>query len=350
MKYRIALIKGDGIGPEIIDAAAAVLDKTMERFGLSVVYEECAAGGQAIEVYGNPLPSETVRICKQCDAVLLGAVGGTKWELLPAGMRPENAILGLRAELGLFANIRTTVLYPALTGASPLREDIALKGVDFVIVRELTGGIYYGNRGTSEDGDTAYDTESYARGEIERIGRTAFELALKRQKSIVSVDKANVLDSSRLWRRVMHALKAKYPEVRYEDMLADNAAMQIVLNPSRFDVIVTNNLFGDILSDEAAALTGSIGLIPSASFGDNGFGLYEPIHGSAPDIAGKGTANPIAAILSAALMLRYSFDNAKAAEHIESAVNKALLSGARTRDMAGTLSTKEMTAAVLSNI
>lgn len=348
MKYRVALIKGDGIGPEVISSAVAVLDKTAERLKFDVVYEECAAGGQAIDLYGDPLPPDTVRTCKRCDAVLLGAVGGFKWDLLPADMRPEKAILGLRSELGLFANIRPIVLYPALAGASPLRGDIAAQPIDFIFVRELTGGIYYSSRGTSEDGKTAFDTEKYTWDEIERIGRTAFDLAMKRKKSVVSIDKANVLDSSRLWRRVMHSVAVEYPEVKYEDILVDNAAMQLIISPGRFDIIVTSNMFGDILSDEAAALTGSIGLIPSASFDGKGYGLYEPIHGSAPDITGKGIANPIAAILSAALMLRHSFDNPQAAEHIESAVGKALQSGARTRDLSGAMSTDDMTAAILS--
>ncbi len=357
MTYRIALIKGDGIGPEVIDAAVAVMDKTAALFGHTFIYEEVLAGGCAIDTFGEPLPKAGVDVCKRCDAVLLGAVGGTKWDTLPGHLRPEKAILGLREQLGLYANLRPATLHTALKEASPLRKDIADKGIDLVFVRELTGGIYFGEHGRTGDCEetAAYDTEKYSLYELERIGRKAFELAQKRRNSVVSVDKANVLESSRLWRETMHRLSLEYPQVEYRDMLVDNAAMQLVSNPAQFDVIVTSNLFGDILSDEAAALTGSIGLIPSASLGDGTFGLYEPIHGSAPDIAGQGKANPIAAILSAAMLLRLSLSLANEAARIENAVEKALLSGARTRDMAAptaetVLSTTQMTDAVLSFI
>lgn len=357
MSFRIALIKGDGIGPEVVDSARAVLDKTAKVFGRKFDYEEALAGGCAIDAVGEPLPSESVRICKSCDAVLLGAVGGTKWDNLPVNIRPEKAILGLRSELGLFANLRPALLHKALAPFSPLRGDIADKGIDLMFVRELTGGIYFGERGVTRGagGKAAFDTEMYSEAEIERIGRKAFELAMGRRKDVVSIDKANVLESSRLWRETMRRIAAEYPSVKYSEMLVDNAAMQLVINPSRFDVVVTSNLFGDILSDEAAAVTGSIGLIPSASVGEGSFGLYEPIHGSAPDIAGSGKANPIAAILSAAMMLRCSMSLCKEADRIEEAVEKALMSGARTSDMVcadseKALSTEGMTEAVLSFI
>lgn len=357
MSFRIALMKGDGIGPEVVDSARAVLDKTAKVFGRKFDYEEALAGGCAIDAVGEPLPSESVRICKSCDAVLLGAVGGTKWDNLPVNIRPEKAILGLRSELGLFANLRPALLHKALAPFSPLRGDIADKGIDLMFVRELTGGIYFGERGVTRGagGKAAFDTEMYSEAEIERIGRKAFELAMGRRKDVVSIDKANVLESSRLWRETMRRIAAEYPSVKYSEMLVDNAAMQLVINPSRFDVVVTSNLFGDILSDEAAAVTGSIGLIPSASVGEGSFGLYEPIHGSAPDIAGSGKANPIAAILSAAMMLRCSMSLCKEADRIEEAVEKALMSGARTSDMVcadseKALSTEGMTEAVLSFI
>ncbi|NLO45282.1 MAG: 3-isopropylmalate dehydrogenase [Clostridiales bacterium] len=357
MSFRIALIKGDGIGPEVVDSARAVLDKTAKVFGRTFDYEEALAGGCAIDAVGEPLPSESVRICKSCDAVLLGAVGGTKWDNLPVNIRPEKAILGLRSELGLFANLRPALLHKALAPFSPLRGDIADKGIDLMFVRELTGGIYFGERGVTRGagGKAAFDTEMYSEAEIERIGRKAFELAMGRRKDVVSIDKANVLESSRLWRETMRRIAAEYPSVKYSEMLVDNAAMQLVINPSRFDVVVTSNLFGDILSDEAAAVTGSIGLIPSASVGEGSFGLYEPIHGSAPDIAGSGKANPTAAILSAAMMLRCSMSLCEEADRIEEAVEKALMSGARTSDMVcadseKALSTKGMTEAVLSFI
>jgi 3-isopropylmalate dehydrogenase len=352
MNYNIALVKGDGIGPEIISSAQKVLDAIGEKLGHSFTFTAVPAGGCAIDTFGEPLPRETVDLCKKSDAVILGAVGGPKWDILPGYLRPERALLGLRKELGLYANIRPANLYKTLISASPLKIDIAQKGIDLVIVRELTGGIYYGEKGRG--GETAYDTESYSEFEIERIGRVAFELAVKRKNRLVSVDKANVLESSRLWRETMHALSAEYPGVEYSDMLVDNAAMQLVRNPSQFDVIVTSNLFGDILSDEASALTGSIGLLPSASVGGK-CGLYEPIHGSAPDIAGQNIANPIATILSAAMMLRYSFSLAKEAECIENAVSLVLDEGGRTLDIISSgeskaLSTSGMTDKILAKI
>lgn len=357
MKFKIALIGGDGIGPEVTASAAEVLEKIGKVFGHSFEYREALAGGAAIDQTGLPLPDQTIDTCKECDAVLFGAVGGAKWDTLPGNLRPERAILGLRERLGLYANLRPARLYPALAGASPLRGDIAARGIDLVFVRELTGGIYFGERGrATENGkELAFDTELYSACEIERVGRKAFELARGRRKSLTSIDKANVLESSRLWRETMHRLAADYPDVAYRDLLVDNAAMQFVLNPAQFDVVVASNLFGDILTDEAAAITGSIGLSASAALGDGTFGLYEPIHGSAPDIAGQGRANPIAAILSAAMMLRYSFSLEKEASRIENAVDAALNGGARTADLAGAdkseaLSTREMTDAILRHI
>jgi 3-isopropylmalate dehydrogenase len=357
MSYKIALVKGDGIGPEVVNAAAAVLEKTGKVFGHTFEFADVLAGGCAIDLKGEPLPEESINICKNSDAVLLGAVGGPKWDSLPGELRPEKALLGLRKALGLYANLRPAKLYPALRSHSPLRSDIARAGIDLIIVRELTGGIYYGERGRRESktykGEEAYDTERYSVEEIERIGLRAFELAMKRRKSLVSVDKANVLESSRLWRETMHRLAKDFPEVEYKDMLVDNAAMQLVRCPSQFDVIVTSNMFGDILSDEASVLTGSIGLLPSSSVGDGKVGLYEPIHGSAPDIEGQGKANPIGTILSAAMMLRYSFDLPLEAKRIEDAVGAVLKSGLRTPDIAGkeeAVTTEQMTNRILGFI
>ncbi|MDD4772373.1 MAG: 3-isopropylmalate dehydrogenase [Eubacteriales bacterium] len=357
MTYNIALIKGDGIGPEITAAAVRVLGLIGKKYGHDFNFHEAAAGGRAIDEHGIPLPPQTIDICKKSDAVLLGAVGGPKWDTLPGHLRPERALLGLRKELGLFANLRPAALYPSLSAACPLRADIAAAGIDMVIVRELTGGMYYGDRGRrmSEGGEEAYDTECYSASEIERIGRTAFELASKRQNRLVSIDKANVLESSRLWREVIHALSAQYPQVELTDMLVDNAAMQLIRNPAQFDVIVTGNMFGDILSDEASMLTGSIGLLPSASVGAGRGGLFEPIHGSAPDIAGQNKANPIATILSAAMMLRYAFGLDREAGAVEDAVSGVLLEGARTADILGAgsgpaLTTDAMTDAILAKI
>ncbi len=349
MKYNIGLIKGDGIGPEIVDAAVLVLDKTAKRFGDSFSYTEFLAGGCALDAHGVPLPKETVKGCLESDSVLLGAVGGPKWDTLPGHLRPERALLDLRAAMGLFSNIRPATLYPALRDSCPLRSDIAQKGFNLVIVRELTGGMYFGERGRRDgvNGPEAFDTECYSTYEIERIGRVGFEMAKKRGKKLVSIDKANVLESSRLWRETMHILAAQYPEIAYSDMLVDNCAMQLVRDPSQFDVVVTSNMFGDILSDEASMLTGSIGMLPSASLGKGTHGLYEPIHGSAPDIAGQGKANPLATILSTAMMLRYSFDMKEQADAIENAVKRAIENGSRTADLHGAsmgrvLSTEEM--------
>lgn len=335
MNYKIAVIKGDGIGPEIVNEAIKVLNKTGEKFGHSFEFTDVLMGGCAIDKTGVPLPDETVEICKKSDSVLLGAVGGPKWDTLPGHLRPEKGLLGIRGALGLYANIRPAILYKALEDACPLKPAITDKGLDLVIVRELTGGIYFGERGRRDgkNGEEAYDTECYSIPEIERIGRIAFEMAKKRRGKVISIDKANVLESSRLWRETMHKLKKEYSEIEYSDMLVDNAAMQLVRNPSQFDVVVTSNIFGDILSDEASMITGSIGMLPSASLGDGTLGLYEPIHGSAPDIAGKGVANPIATILSCAMMLRYSFGLMKEADTIENAVQKVLDKGFRTRDI-----------------
>lgn len=357
MNYNIALIKGDGIGPEIVDSAVQVLDKIEEKFGHKFSYQDVLAGGCAIDKTGEPLPQEAIDICLKSDSVLLGAVGGPKWDTLPGHLRPERALLGIRKALGLYTNIRPAVLYPALKSECPLREDIAQKGFDMVIIRELIGGMYFGDRGRrqGENGLEAYDTECYSEMEIERIGRVAFNTAMKRGKKLVSIDKANVLESSRLWREVMHKLSEEYPQVDYSDMLVDNAAMQIVRTPSQFDVVVTSNMFGDILSDEASMVTGSIGLLPSASLGDGTCGMYEPIHGSAPDIAGQNKANPIATILSVAMMLRYSFNLEEEAVCIENAVSAVLNQGYRTTDILGNskatpLTTTEMTNKVLENM
>ena len=337
MKYNIALLKGDGIGPEIVESAVEVLKKTGELFGHEFCFSPYLIGGCAIDATGAPLPDETVKGCLASDSVLLGAVGGPKWDTLPGHLRPEKALLGIRAAMELYINLRPARLYGCLKGASPLNPRIVENGFDMVIVRELTGGIYFGERGRREGkyGEEAFDTEAYSRIEIERIGIAAFEAAMLRGKKLVSIDKANVLESSRLWREIMHELSAKYPEVEYSDLLVDNAAMQLVKNPSQFDVIVTSNMFGDILSDEASQITGSIGMLPSASLGKTKRGLYEPIHGSAPDIAGTGKANPIATILSAAMMLRYSFGLEKEALSIENAVNAVLDKGFRTADLVG---------------
>ena len=334
MKYNIALVPGDGIGPEIVGAAVEALKITGEKFGHEFECTTYLAGGAALDKNGVPLPQETVDGCLAADSVLLGAVGGPKWDSVPNNMRPEKALLGLRKALGLYTNLRPAAIQPALAGACVLRPDIAAKGFDLMIVRELTGGIYFGERGRNEAGDAAFDTEAYSVMEIERVARRAFETARKRKGHLTSVDKANVLETSRLWRETVHRLgETEYPDVRLDDMYVDNAAMQIVRDPSFFDVLVTSNMFGDILSDEASQVTGSIGLLASASLGDSSRGMYEPIHGSAPDIAGKDLANPIATILSAAMMLRYSFDLAEEADYIEKAVADVLEEGWRTADI-----------------
>ena len=355
MRYNIALLKGDGIGPEITQSATRVLLAIGKKYGHEFNFTPYDIGGVAIDKHGIPLPEETVAGCLASDSVLLGAVGGPKWDTLPGHLRPEKALLGIRAAMELFTNLRPAKLYPALKGDCPLREDIVAGGFDIMIVRELTGGIYFGERGVREGkyGEEAYDTECYSRMEIERIARVAFETAMVRNKRVISIDKANVLESSRLWRRVVHEIAAEYPEVTVSDMLVDNAAMQLVRNPGQFDVIVTSNMFGDILSDEASQITGSIGMLPSASLGSTKRGLYEPIHGSAPDIAGLGKANPIATILSAAMMLLYSFGLTEESEAIVSAVDKVLEAGYRTADIAHgapALSTDEITDKIIEFI
>lgn len=350
MDIKLAVVKGDGIGPEIIEEAEKVLNKIGELYGHTFTYTDILAGGCAIDATGEPLPKESLEIALNSDSVLLGAVGGPKWDTLPGDMRPERALLGLRSGLGLFANIRPAKLYPALADACPLKPEIAKEGLDLVIVRELIGGLYFGDRGrrqTEDMGEEAYDELKYSVKEIERIGRVAFELARKRdRKKVTSVDKANVIETSRLWRETMHKLAEEYPDVEFEDMLVDNCAMQIVRNPSQFDVIVTENMFGDILSDEASMTTGSIGMLPSSSLGEGTRGMYEPIHGSAPDIAGQNKANPIATIISCAMMLRDSFNLLDEAKAIEDAVTRVLNDGFRTGDIMDEggilLGTKEM--------
>ena len=335
MTYNIAVIKGDGIGCEIVPQALRALEAIGKRFGHTFNFEHVHMGGCAFDETGVPLPQETVDVCLQSDSILLGAIGGPKWDNLPSRLRPEAGLLGLRSVLELYANIRPAVLWKPLMDACPLRADIAGAGFDMVIVRELTGGIYFGERGrrSSKHGMEAFDTERYNEMEITRIAKVAFEAAMAREKRIVSVDKANVLESSRLWRETVHAVAKDYPEVEVSDMLVDNAAMQLVRDPSQFDVVLTGNMFGDILSDEAAMITGSIGMLASASFGDAKRGLYEPIHGSAPDIAGQDKANPIAAILSAAMMLKYSFGLHSESAAVEKAVEMVLAGGVRTIDI-----------------
>ncbi len=333
-KYNIVLLKGDGIGPEIVNEAVKVLDKTAEKFGFEVNYDKALLGGCAIDATGVPLPQETIDKCKAADSVLLGAVGGSKWDTLPGNLRPEAGLLGIRGALGLFANLRPAVIFEPLKDASPLKDEIIGNALDIMVVRELTGGIYFGERGRKEvnGNPAAYDTEMYTVPEIERIARVAFDLAMKRNKKLTSVDKANVLESSRLWRETVIKVSAEYPEVELNHMYVDNCAMQLVRNPGQFDVLVTSNIFGDILSDEASMISGSIGMLASASLNGNQSGLYEPIHGSAPDIAGLGIANPIATILSVAMMLRFSLNQPEAANAIEAAVNKILLTH-RTPDI-----------------
>lgn len=335
MKKSITLLRGDGIGPEIVDQAVKALDAVCRKYGHTFTYTDVDIGGCSIDKYGVPITDDGMNKCKASDAVLLGAVGGPKWDGVEPSRRPEKALLAVRRELGLFANLRPTRLFPQLADASPLKQSVVGGGIDLMIVRELTGGIYFGNRRTETvDGEkTATDEMTYSEREIERIGRVAFETAMKRNKRLASVDKANVLDSSRLWRTVMHRLSTEYPEVEYSDVLVDNTAMQLIKAPSQFDVIVTENMFGDILSDEASMLTGSIGMMPSASLSSGKLGMYEPIHGSAPDIAGMDMANPIGTVMSAAMMLRYSFDMVNEADAIEHAVNKALDDGYRTTDI-----------------
>lgn len=339
MELKVGIIKGDGIGPEIVEEAMKVLDKVGEVYGHTYRYKELLLGGASIDVHGIPLTDETVAEAKSCDAVLMGSIGGdakvSPWYQLEPNRRPEAGLLKIRKELNLFANLRPAVLYDELKGACPLKEEITEGGFDMMIMRELTGGLYFGNRKTEEiDGVmTACDELTYNENEIRRIAKRAFEIAMKRRKKVISVDKANVLDSSRLWRKIVEEIAKEYPEVALEHMLVDNCAMQLVKDPKQFDVILIENMFGDILSDEASMVTGSIGMLASASLNDTKFGLYEPSGGSAPDIAGKGIANPIATILSAAMMLRFSFDLDKEADAIEKAVSQVLKDGYRTIDI-----------------
>lgn len=332
----VVVIGGDGIGHEIIDAARRVLDAAAGKHGVTITWEEQKAGGEAIDAFGEPLPQQTIDACRAADAVLLGAVGGPKWDNVDPSIRPEKAILGLRKALGLFCNLRPVKIFPALQAYSPLKQEL-VSGVDFVIVRELTGGIYFGEREEAHGegpNEQAWDKETYSRYEIERIMDVAMETARRRRGKVTSVDKANVLAASRLWRKISGEKAAANPDITVDNLYVDNTAMQLVVNPAQFDVIVTSNLFGDILSDEGAVISGSIGLLPSASMG-TGTALYEPIHGSAPDIAGQNKANPIATILSAAMMLRYSFDLMDEAQAIEDAVDAYLNAGYRTADLAG---------------
>ena len=331
MVKNIAVIRGDGIGPEIVEQALRVLDKVAQLYGHTFRYTDVDMGGCAIDKWGDPLPEAQLNKCLDSDSVLLGAVGGPKWNDVPGNMRPEKGLLRLRAGMGVYSNNRPAKIWPQLADASPLKKSIVEKGIDFIIVRELIGGIYFGEHKT--EGDTATDVLCYSEEEIRRIGRIGFETARKRGKRLCSVEKSNVLDSSRLWKKVMHQLAEEYPDVELSDMLVDNCAMQIVKNPAQFDVVVTENMFGDILSDEASMITGSIGMIPSSSLGGSACGLYEPIHGSAPDIAGQDLANPIGTILSAAMMLRYSFDLPEEADAIEAAVGAYLDAGYRTADI-----------------
>ncbi|EKO37393.1 MAG: 3-isopropylmalate dehydrogenase [Solidesulfovibrio magneticus str. Maddingley MBC34] len=336
MRYNICVMPGDGIGPEIVAEAVKVLDVVGNKFGLEFAYTQALIGGAAIDAKGVPLPDETVAACKAADAVLLGAVGGPKWDEIDPAIRPEKGLLGIRKALGLFANLRPAKLFPELAAACCLRPDIVGQGLDVMVIRELTGGAYFGEpRGIEKRGDeeVGFNTMVYAEHEVRRIAKVGFETARKRGKKLCSVDKANVLDVSRLWRKVVLEVAKDYPDVELSHMYVDNAAMQLVRAPSQFDVIVTENLFGDILSDEAAVITGSIGMLPSASLGAANPGLYEPIHGSAPDIAGQDKANPLATILSVAMMLKHSFDQSAAAEAIEAACAKVLADGYRTGDI-----------------
>lgn len=338
MNYNIVTLPGDGIGPDIVKEAVKVLKKVADVYGHTFNFNEQLIGGSAIDQAGSSLPQETIEACKKADAVLLGAVGGPKWDNLPNGDRPEKGLLGIRSALGLFANLRPAILYPQLKFATPLKEEIVGDGLDILIVRELTSGIYFGERNKvvcEEDPSKTFasDLEKYTVGEIERIVKVGFNAAMKRDKRVCVVDKANVLESSRLWREVVKCVAADYPEVEYSFMYVDNAAMQLVANPRQFDVMITSNIFGDILSDEASIITGSIGMLSSASLREDTLGLYEPSHGSAPDIAGQNKANPLATILSAAMLLRYSMNLEKEAVAIEKAVNSVLDAGYRTGDI-----------------
>lgn len=336
MKKTIALIPGDGIGPDVVSEAVNVLNAVAKKFGHEFSYTNVIAGGNAIDKFGEPLPAEQLKIALDSDAALLGAVGGPKWDNIAPEIRPEKALLGLRSGMKVFANLRPAVMWKQLKDACPLKDEIAGDGIDVLVVRELTGGIYFGERGTSPDGKIAWDTEKYTWAEIERIVRMGFEFAKNRNKHLTVVDKANILNSSRLWRAVAESVHKEYSDIALDFMYIDNATMQMVKNPRQFDVIATSNMFGDILTDEAAQVTGSIGMLASASIGDgSGPGLYEPIHGSAPDIAGKDLANPLATILSAAMLLRFDFKLEEEAKAIENAVAKVLDEGWRTGDIAG---------------
>ena len=333
-QFNICVLKGDGIGPEIVDEAIKALDKIGGKFGHTFNYDEKLIGGAAIDEYGVPLPDVTLEAAKASDSVLLGAVGGPKWDTIePATLRPERGLLGIRKELNLFANIRPAKVWEPLAESCPLKPERLGEGLDLVVCRELTGDVYFGRKWRDEEGN-GHDDMNYSAAEVERITRVAFDMAMKRRKKVTSVDKANVLETSRVWRETVKRIAPEYPEVEVEYFYVDNTAMQLVLNPSQFDVILTGNLFGDIISDEASCITGSVGMLPSASLSDTTLGMYEPIHGSAPDIAGQGIANPIATILSAAMMLRYSFGLAEEATAIENAVATALEQGYRTGDIA----------------
>ncbi len=339
MNLKIGVIKGDGIGPEIVAEAKKVLDKIARVYGHEMAFTDVLMGGASIDAYGVPLTEETIAAAKSADAVLMGSIGGntvtSPWYKLPPNLRPEAGLLAIRKALNLFANLRPAVLYEELADACPLKKEISGAGFDMMIMRELTGGLYFGERRTTDEGGVrkAVDTLTYDENEIRRIAIKGFDIAMKRRKKVTSVDKANVLDSSRLWRKVVEEVAAGYPEVTLEHMLVDNCAMQLVKDPVQFDVILTENMFGDILSDEASMVTGSIGMLASASLNDSKFGLYEPSHGSAPDIAGRGIANPIATVLSAAMMLRYSFDLDREADAVEAAVKNILKKGYRTIDI-----------------
>ncbi|HEU5059495.1 MAG TPA: 3-isopropylmalate dehydrogenase [Kofleriaceae bacterium] len=351
MRASIALLPGDGIGPEVVGAARAVLEQVAARGGHSFEFSESLVGGCAIDETGNPLPDQTLAACRAADAALLGAVGGPRWDDPRAAVRPEQGLLALRRELGLYANLRPVRVSPHLVAASPLRPE-RLVGVDILFVRELTGGLYFGKRGREriEGGERAFDTMVYTDGEVRRVVELAFRLAAGRRRAVTSVDKANVLESSRLWRRVAVEVAARHPDVSLEHQLVDSCAMRIVSAPASFDVVVTENMFGDILTDEAAVLPGSLGVLPSASLGEGSFGLYEPIHGSAPDIAGRGLANPIGTVLSAAMLLRHSLGLADEAALVEAAVERALAGGARTGDLGGTLGTAAMVEAIIAGL
>jgi 3-isopropylmalate dehydrogenase len=354
MNKQIILLPGDGVGKEIMESAKVVLNAVASEFGHRFTFHQHAIGGEAIDAYDTPLPEDTVKACKGADAILLGAVGGPKWDALPAAKRPEKGLLGIRKQLGLFANLRPIKGFNSMLHASPLKEEV-IAGSDILIIRELTSGLYFGEpRERRENGNAVVDTLYYHRSEMERIIEKAFESARLRDNHVTSVDKANVLESSRMWREIVEETGKKYPDVKVDHMLVDAAAMKLITQPNYFDVIVTENLFGDILSDEASVLTGSLGMLPSASLRSDGLGLYEPVHGSAPDIAGLGIANPVGMILSAAMMLRYSFQMEEEAAEIERAVNDCLDQGYHTADLSSNggmkVGTKEMTAAIVDSL